>query len=153
MKLLTGEICKELLALVCHFCGVMKARSLLWCFDQALSLEELFCSDLLSKACCLLSTAAQPCRGHPFKQWSAFCNLRLATWEMPGRAALGHCWVEQPQLPLTCSGTRASGEEAQFCIGFLFSSVASSGDLRPEGCVAERKGEREEMQGSPCHPE
>lgn len=50
MKLLTDEICRELLALVpSHFCGVM-VRSLLWYFDQALSLEEPFCSDLLSPA-------------------------------------------------------------------------------------------------------
>lgn len=66
---------------------------------------------------------------------------------MPGRAALGHCWVEQPQLPLTCSGTRASGEEGAVLYWLLVLFRSLFGDLRPERLRGlERKGEREEMQ-------
>ena len=66
---------------------------------------------------------------------------------MPGRAALGHCWVEQPQFPLACSGTRASGEKSAVLYWlFVLFSVASSVIFSLKGYVAERKGEREEMQ-------
>ena len=66
---------------------------------------------------------------------------------MPGRAALGHCWVEQLQVPLACSGTRASGEKGAVLYWlFVLFPVASSVIFSLKGYVAERKGEREEMQ-------
>lgn len=63
---------------------------------------------------------------------------------MPGRAALGHCWVEQPQLPPPLAlGLGRLERRAQFCIGCSLPSLFVIFGLK--GYVAERKGEREEM--------